>query len=361
MKNKKDIMYFGLISIWSVFNILVFDYNILSNVKSLDVYLLGATILSVLFYKSLYKEEFENKQITSALKWIILVESFLLVIVLLLTNILFVMISPILSVIIAIISLLTMVLLIVQNVRAIINKRIGSVFILISFILFSVSLLFKYCNVQVADNLNNICIIGMIVFYYGSLTKRHGIAHLKSESLMYHQTQELIDNNEKLTHLLNYDELTNAHTRKFLMDDLNAFFDKYQAEHKDLTLISFDIDRFKNINDTYGHPVGDRVLVKVCSAIDDMLEENYYLARIGGEEFVILLPDTVLAQGRILAEEFRKEIEQIVFIAREGSFNITCSFGVAQITKEMKCFEDILTKVDNRLYEAKRSGRNTVR
>ncbi len=127
-------------------------------------------------------------------------------------------------------------------------------------------------------------------------------------------------------------------------------------EKSPLGLVFFDIDLFKNINDTYGHLVGDDVLRTIADRVKSTLRQSDLLARWGGEEFIILLPNTPLDSATEIAEKIRQMIENHPF---ETAGRITCSFGVTQIDPN----EDPLSalgRVDELLYDAKASGRNRV-
>jgi diguanylate cyclase (GGDEF)-like protein/PAS domain S-box-containing protein len=123
-----------------------------------------------------------------------------------------------------------------------------------------------------------------------------------------------------------------------------------------LSLIMFDIDHFKTVNDTYGHAVGDYVLQALTQIVKLDLRETDYLVRWGGEEFVIIAPDTDIKRAEILAERVRKSTEEYKF-ERVGT--VTVSFGVTQFTKE-DTEDSFIKRTDDALYAAKRLGRNRV-
>ncbi len=124
----------------------------------------------------------------------------------------------------------------------------------------------------------------------------------------------------------------------------------------DLSIILLDIDNFKMINDTYGHQVGDNVLVELSKAIGESVRKSDTFARWGGEEFVIILPQTSLKTANILAEKLREKVAGYSF---SDKLDITCSFGVAQY-QNMEPISDFLKHVDDALYQAKEAGKNIV-
>lgn len=129
-----------------------------------------------------------------------------------------------------------------------------------------------------------------------------------------------------------------------------------QRNEKSLGIIFFDIDHFKDVNDTYGHLAGDRVLQEIADAVRQRIRRSDIVARWGGEEFVILLPQSELDEAINVAEMLRSVISEKYF---EGVGTITCSFGVAGL-EENEDAEHLLNRADQLLYEAKNSGRNRV-
>ncbi|MRJ02025.1 MAG: GGDEF domain-containing protein [Epsilonproteobacteria bacterium] len=131
-----------------------------------------------------------------------------------------------------------------------------------------------------------------------------------------------------------------------------------EAKHLDqpLSMILFDIDFFKKINDTYGHIVGDKVLKEVADVVRENIRKSEYFVRWGGEEFIILLPGTGLEGARMVAEKLRRVIEHHRFPDVE---RVTCSFGVTQLLRD-DTISSFLERADEALYQSKREGRNRV-
>ncbi len=118
----------------------------------------------------------------------------------------------------------------------------------------------------------------------------------------------------------------------------------------------YDIDRFKNVNDTYGHLVGDKVLIETSCTVAGRMRESDSLARWGGEEFMILAPHTDLEHALLLAEQVRAVVDDTTF-STVG--RVTCSFGVTALC-EHDTVDKLIYRADAALYQAKRSGRNRV-
>ena len=167
----------------------------------------------------------------------------------------------------------------------------------------------------------------------------------------------------KLEQLANSDPLTNLYNRR----SFNAFseheFSRAMRYFGSLSLMIIDIDLFKNVNDTYGHLVGDEVIKRVAAVCDEHIREADILARIGGEEFAILLPDTDIDSAFKLAERLRLA-QQIgthsTMLNDEALPGITISIGVASIQLKDRSFADMFARADKALYSSKHVGRNSV-
>ena len=128
-----------------------------------------------------------------------------------------------------------------------------------------------------------------------------------------------------------------------------------------ISLIYLDIDFFKAINDTHGHQAGDAVLKQIARIMVRMLRKSDILGRIGGEEFMILLPDTDGMAGRVIAERLRKRVENTPFLIKEEPIDVTVSLGVYYSPDpEAIGVDEFVNRADAALYEAKEGGRNRV-
>jgi len=152
------------------------------------------------------------------------------------------------------------------------------------------------------------------------------------------------------------DELTQIPNRAKFNQEINKELVRYHRYKQALSLIIFDIDYFKHFNDSYGHQAGDDILCELASLIQKRMRNTDLLARWGGEEFVIILPNTELISANSYAEELRLSIEKHVF---KDNLNLTCSFGLAT-AKQKDDEQSFLKRADNALYQAKRNGRNQV-
>ncbi|WP_428623671.1 GGDEF domain-containing protein, partial [Sedimenticola sp.] len=128
----------------------------------------------------------------------------------------------------------------------------------------------------------------------------------------------------------------------------------------DLTVLLLDVDYFKQVNDTYGHPAGDRVLKFVSQSIVSALREEDILGRIGGEEFAALLPATDQISAGATAERIRTAIENLRIQVGEDEIKVTISIGISQLVPGENAIEPVMVRADRALYRAKDQGRNQV-
>lgn len=174
-------------------------------------------------------------------------------------------------------------------------------------------------------------------------------------------SKELQGKNQKLFQLAITDKLTNIYNRAYVMDHFNREFLKSKRHKIDLSCIMMDIDDFKSYNDSYGHMVGDFILKSSTEIIKKILREEDIFGRYGGEEFLIVLPNTKIKDTVKIAETIRKTIEKTEYDSGSITFNITMSFGISDITSEIpQSVEIMLDNADKALYSAKERGKNKV-
>jgi len=157
------------------------------------------------------------------------------------------------------------------------------------------------------------------------------------------------------------DALTQIYNKRFFLERLHSEF-AFSMRHKALlSLIIFDIDHFKQINDTYGHLAGDYVLATLAKAVSPMIRSEDVFARYGGEEFVIMSRSTDPPSAAVVAERLRISIEAHKFVHDGKPMPVTVSVGLATMPNAaIKASDDLISAADKALYEAKRSGRNRV-
>ncbi len=153
------------------------------------------------------------------------------------------------------------------------------------------------------------------------------------------------------------DELTKVLNRRGIMDVLSREMARSRRFNTPLSVIILDIDDFKKVNDTYGHLVGDKVLQAVASIVKENLRATDVVGRYGGEEFLVVLPDTDAEGARVVAEKLRKAIEKKVYKYKDKTFKVTVSLGVAQM-REGDTPESLINRADRALYLSKSAGKN---
>ena len=172
----------------------------------------------------------------------------------------------------------------------------------------------------------------------------------------------LFMNQLQLEELATVDALTKVSNRRYFLHILEREHEQNKRYKKPLSLLMMDLDHFKKVNDTYGHAAGDYVLMEFARICSSMIRKADLMGRLGGEEFVIMLPNTDIENTRILAERIRIAVEQTIFEHQSSCFHMTVSIGLASLlpTEEIMNPQQLLAKADEYLYIAKEKGRNRV-
>ncbi len=166
---------------------------------------------------------------------------------------------------------------------------------------------------------------------------------------------------ESVYKMMTTDGLTLAYNRRFLLESLEREIARVRRRNAPLCVLMMDLDKFKSINDTYGHLAGDKVLVEFARRAAAMLSGDEMLARYGGEEFALVLPDTSLKEATQIAELLRLAVANTPVFFEDTRISITVSIGVAQFDHESSSsVSTFLASADQMLYLAKNSGRNQV-
>lgn len=218
---------------------------------------------------------------------------------------------------------------------------------------YSISLTITDKQLLLSNRANGLTVVGIgflmsvIIWHYNyiNMTQKHRIK----------------EQQKQLEEMAYYDQLTNLHNRHFFLKVVQNESSLMKRYGNESVIIIFDIDNFKNINDTYGHLVGDQVLKQLAELITSNTRESDTIARYGGEEFIILAPQTNLEEGAVLANKLKDIIANHSFIINHHLIHITASFGVspAQLD-EGQGFESFLSLADYALYMAKIRGKNRV-
>ena len=197
----------------------------------------------------------------------------------------------------------------------------------------------------------NVALVGLLSQAGRELTVSH--EEIKAKNA------ELNDAMARLNELVTHDQLTGAYSRRYMFEQLERQASIKLRHGSPVALIMFDLDHFKTINDRFGHPVGDRALREVVRAVGAQLRDGDLLGRVGGEEFLVLLPMTGIEPARQLADRLRETLGETTILAGTDSIALPASFGVAELLPG----EDASTwfqRVDAALYQAKSLGRNKL-
>ncbi|WP_455379876.1 diguanylate cyclase [Acidihalobacter prosperus] len=197
-----------------------------------------------------------------------------------------------------------------------------------------------------------------IVISHEDITSRK-----KAENELLKAKTELEIVNQKLDQALvreqrlaNTDNLTEIGNRRYFLDTAGGILSRASDQNQVLSVLLFDIDHFKKVNDTMGHLIGDQVLKCVARTVSSLLRKNDIFARYGGEEYVALLPESRASEAVIIAERIRKHISEMCQVRDYKP--ITISIGIAEFPNNAQSLKDLLSCADRALYKAKRQGRN---
>ena len=210
----------------------------------------------------------------------------------------------------------------------------------------------------------------------GSMLKSHATLALKTKQIaqtnknlqitklqLQKTVSKLKEQEEELKILASEDPLTKLFNRRYFTKASEHILDLARRNNKELSVIMIDIDKFKKINDSYGHKIGDDTLVILAQTLKKETRKSDVICRFGGEEFILLLPETNINGATIIAEKLRKIIEKLtVKIDDNKKFSFTVSMGVSHTNiKNENNIEATIKRADEALYCAKKSGRNRVK
>ena len=187
-------------------------------------------------------------------------------------------------------------------------------------------------------------------------------ARIKTQLQLRALIQELESSKNALKHLSETDPMTDLCNRRYFNHTSKSIMELAKRDKTVLTVVMLDIDKFKEVNDTYGHNVGDEIIISLADILFEMTRKSDLACRFGGEEFILLLPETSLEGAMVIAEKIRKKVESFSLrLEDEREVNITISLGVSQVdTKNDLSMESAIKRADIALYKAKENGRNKV-
>ena len=190
----------------------------------------------------------------------------------------------------------------------------------------------------------------------GEKNKELNELNISLEDKVKTRTTELENIRDDFEKLATTDALTHIHNRYSIMNILSSEISRSNRYDSPLSILMYDIDHFKMINDTHGHNIGDKTLVSLSSLASSTIRDVDYIGRYGGEEFLIIMPSTLLKDAKLYAERLRQTVEDYYF---EDIEKITISIGVVEL-QDNEHIDSIFKRVDNLLYLSKNSGRNRV-
>lgn len=181
------------------------------------------------------------------------------------------------------------------------------------------------------------------------------------ESAVDKRTKELNNINVKLNILATTDSLTGVKNRRSFFESCTPMISYNRREKKSLAALMIDIDKFKLINDNYGHKIGDEILKLMAQTTQGLFRKSDVFGRLGGEEFAAILPNTSIRGAKKVAEHIRSEIEALEYCSVEKKrVKFTVSIGISVLSSNESDLNSLLHKADLALYEAKRNGRNRI-
>jgi len=204
--------------------------------------------------------------------------------------------------------------------------------------------------------------IGGIDYVTKPFRPKELLARVQRELAMQKLIDELKKSQEELKLLAITDPMTKLYNRRYFSEISMELLELAKRDGQALSLIMLDIDNFKTINDTYGHKVGDEAIIALGNLLRKIKRKSDVACRLGGEEFVLLLPNTAYEGAKKLAEKIRKRVEKSAIPYDKGKeLKFTVSLGVAQVDLAHEDhIEPALKRADDALYQAKKSGRNRV-
>jgi len=182
---------------------------------------------------------------------------------------------------------------------------------------------------------------------------------ISSLFLIVQDVTELAASEQRLIELNTKDALTGIYNRRYLEAHLKDECERHLRYNRKMSLMMFDIDFFKKVNDTYGHQCGDLVLKTLATEISQLARSTDYFVRYGGEEFCCILPETSADEAVHQAERFRSHIATLLMTYKEAKVQVTISLGIAEL-RAGDAPDQVLKRADDALYEAKNAGRNRV-
>lgn len=195
--------------------------------------------------------------------------------------------------------------------------------------------------------------------------RNHELIELSAslEVKVQERTRELIEANRHLKRISLTDPLTKLPNRRYAMNVIKALWKESKSHNLTLTCLMIDADHFKEVNDNFGHDMGDKVLRVIARCLRESVRTDDIVCRLGGDEFLIICPNTMLNGGRLVANNVLKNINRLKIPISENNdfYKGSVSIGVASLDSKMNDYNDLIKKADESVYKAKQDGKNCVR
>jgi diguanylate cyclase (GGDEF)-like protein len=350
---ERTLLFFFLVAIISSTVMGVINILFISTLSGyiLFSYALISSVFTILFMQS-HLSCVLSSRLLIAITYLIIIALFL--------------ISPLLINATAWLYLFPMASIVLLNKKDAISWNISFIITLIISIYFSLPLM-QYTLLEAFILIASLTTLSTLFFYF-VITIRHAQSVVKEtsqqlttlnhslEAKVQERTNTLEELNKKLLDKTQKDALTGLYNRGYLYERLEQEMTRFKRYETPFSIIFLDIDHFKKINDTYGHIAGDSVLKELSALLHSELRTLDIIGRFGGEEFIIILPNTPVAYAHTVAQKLRLEIANSI---RIEDHKITSSFGVTQMGKKDDD-KTLIARADKALYQAKLSGRDAV-
>jgi len=221
---------------------------------------------------------------------------------------------------------------------------------------------YSYCEQQM-DGAKGVLLEALNRLFHQVLSRNHELRALNQtlERRVEERTHELMKANQKLGELAITDFLTGLCNRRYALLSLDTVWQEAESVGHSLACIMVDADGFKEINDTYGHDVGDQVLCLLARQIKEAVRTDDIVCRMGGDEFLIICPQTDIVGAMYVAEQVHQAICRLQYPLDDACRQASVSIGVAAMSKEVTTIEELLVAADKGVYEAKKAGKNCVK
>lgn len=227
--------------------------------------------------------------------------------------------------------------------------------IIIFFIITATCLMSSFICIYSINSKDIMPLIRIFIFLaMGSVFMSTFISLLLLEKWYYRKS------NKKIMDEMNYDPLLRTLNRRAAIQDLTNHYNDFKYNDTTYAIFMLDVDDFKQINDTYGHDTGDRVLKKITDSIHSFIRNTDKLYRWGGEEFIIVCEGLKIGNIGVFSNKLINNINEITYEKNEDSISATISMGVSYFNENDKSFEDVIKRADIALYKAKSEGKNKI-